>query len=199
MWRSWVWASQRQLFFWIDIASVLITSMSWERFFCATKTIMGATGLLHEYTYLLWINEDYEYQKDEFNVVSSVDRRAVTWRSWVWVSQRQLFFCWIDIVVCSLQFEVHSASSVQSAVSSLLDYILPTSPTALRCSTSPYQASPTIDNIVPTLWPHNALHSPSLINYTSGSHTPGSRFYSDLLDTSHQLILKCPQIARLLV
>ena len=54
----------------IDIASMLITSRSWVRashghfsfFFCATETIMGATGLLHEYTYLLWINnQDYEY------------------------------------------------------------------------------------------------------------------------------------------
>ena len=102
-----------------------------------------------------------------------VECRAVTWKSWVWASQRQLLFffsvsvvlyfegherasqrqlfLWIDIAVCSLQFQVRSSSSTQSTVSSLwyyLDYAFPTSPTALPCSTSLYQASPTMPCIL---------------------------------------------------
>jgi len=47
-------------------------------FFCATKTIMGTTWLLHEYTYLLWMNnQDYENQHSLVGRASCCNMKVV--------------------------------------------------------------------------------------------------------------------------
>ena len=87
MWRSWVRVSQRQLLFFLTSILHVCWKCTDNVFiylfvFCATKTIMGTTWLLHEYTYLLWIDYEYQIECVQHSLSNTTNLKLQTERRW---------------------------------------------------------------------------------------------------------------------
>ena len=130
-----------------DIIKVVSSSLTQTSFFfCATKTIMGATWLLHEYTYLLSINnQDYEYQ---------IERVQCTVHGLLHLLRLLFIYNPLKHLSCTTYFvrlfssvgiiAIHlDVSIIITLCCRYLASTFPTSPIASPCSTSLSQASPT--------------------------------------------------------